>query len=649
MDKELTIKLKMDRSHASAAVKQHVADSKAAESSIMAAVKASEDVKVAVTRQGVQERIRDERGRFIAVKDLLRSESDAIRGVAAAHRKASQESSQGFSGVKQAIGGVTGSLTDMVAGYMTLRGVAGVVTTLADAWRQVEERQIAAGKAALDYEKKSRELATLMGKGQASQVVPEALDFSLKTGLAATEADNFRRQFLGSLPAGLQKGNITQGVADQLSVQAGVMAARQGGDASTRGDLAGILGQFGKIGSAKEGLGQIEAIRQALTEGRGDDTPLTQALLHVAGTLVKDKGIGAVGSLPELAAVVGTMSLSAGPGMADTRTEQLARGLLGGTSEQQDFMASTFGISRKDTEKGPRDTLASALQKVAPRLKEIGKTQDVASYLTQNKVPEEIARAMVEATENFDVFMDRMNKARAGQQAGGQVLGLNQEFLGSPLGRSMLGENRKLAAEVNRGRTERDYAAMTDLEMAEQNTPEAHTFAQQFADVKAGMKQGYITNWESARAAGERRRIQQGVVARLREQATGLGVTQTDLEKRGLIGGTFTEPEPAEAAKALTEMIRSRGGDPYRSYDESQVTLGNEINRQREMLPVMPQTAVPGMEGVQPNPRGLPTPFQPEPGGRDIVGVLKEIRDKLPEKRTASPVIQNTRPAVQTR
>lgn len=504
MDKELLIKLKLDRTQATASVKQFGTDAKAVESSLLAAVKGSEDAKTAAVKGAVQERIRDERGRFTAIKDLLRSEADAVRGVADAHRQATKETAQGFGGVRQAIGQAHGSLTELVSGFSALRGVASSILTIADAWKKVEESQIAAGKTASEYEKSVRDMAALMGKGSGAQMVPEALNFALKTGMAPQQSAEFYRQFEGAVPAGLQKGFITRQTADELREQSAIMSVRQGGDPKSRGELAGLIAQFGPVRSAQQGLGQLEAIRQGLTEGRGEDPQLTAALLHIGGSMIRQKG-GPVATLPELASVLGTMSLSAGPGMADTRTEQLIRGVLGGSKEQQAFKEQAFGITTKDTAKGPRDTLETGLAKMMPRLQEIAKTQDVGSYLSASGIPEEQGRAIVELMENYDVFTQRIQKAR-GAQAGAPVAAANRDFMQSVARRTALGQTRRQVSEINRGLSERDYAAMLDLEAAEQDTPESHTAGQQLSDWFRGIRTNplNIVSISGAQEAGQR-------------------------------------------------------------------------------------------------------------------------------------------------
>jgi hypothetical protein len=199
------------------------------------------------------------------------------------------------------------------------------ISIVSEHYHKIATDARAAAEATLDMRKALRVEGVLKGESTATdKTLKESLGLRVKTGLGMMEASDLTRQFEGSLPIGLEKKNITRKVADELIEQVGVMQARQGGDAGTRGDLAGILGQFGKIGSAEEGLGQMEAIRQALTAGRGDDTPLTNQLLKVAGSIVREGG--PVPSLPEMGAIIGVTSLSAGPEAAGTRAEQLYRG-----------------------------------------------------------------------------------------------------------------------------------------------------------------------------------------------------------------------------------------------------------------------------------------------------------------------------------
>ena len=397
-----------------------------------------------------------------AVKDATRSEIIAMKEK---HQLAMLEWGQEQQAAKAAAAaqdevttatrGAASQILSMGASMIGLQGAGQILSQVKEAWKGIADEAVRAAEAAGLFHRESRVSGTLVGKTP-EQVSPELLGLMTSSGLKREEADALYRQFYGSLPAGLQKGNITDDVAKQLLKETAVTAARQGGDTGVKGDLAGILPMFGKVESAQAGLGQLEAIRQALTEGRGDDTPLTRSLLNVAGTMVREGG--PVGTLPELAALVGTTSLSAGPGMADTRALQIMRGVRGTTREQMQAIEKEFGIQA-----GSKMGLEERLGLMVPKLREVEKTQDVASWLTTAVgTPQEDAQALIEVMGNYDVLKKRFASARAGSTGGAAVVGQNKEFLNSALGRKMVAGSKEQAGQYLVGRQTQDAQALIE-------------------------------------------------------------------------------------------------------------------------------------------------------------------------------------------
>jgi hypothetical protein len=230
-------------------------------------------------------------------------------------------------------------------------------------------------------------------------------------------------------------------------LEGGKVAARQTKDLETRGDLLGILSQFKKYDSGVKGveaaLADAEAIRIGLTEGRGDDAPLTKSLLHVAGSLAGDGK--RVGSLPELAALIGVTSLSAGAGQADTRSEQLVRGLQGETPEQMAFLKDFAGIEE-------HDTLEARLDKFVPKLRQMTASgRDPATFLTENKINSEQVRALTEVEPNYELLKKRFASARNGKSGADIMAESAQQAKVDPLQRDRLAKADLAAAELGRG------------------------------------------------------------------------------------------------------------------------------------------------------------------------------------------------------
>lgn len=507
--------------------------------------------------------------------------AEELKKIKQAAAQAAEANRAGFGKAEAAIGSAAGAVRGFAAQMVGLTSLQGVLSSIADGFEKARLNAENAAKASLALRETLREQAALKGEGGPNnRVVNEALMLRLKTGLKQDEAIQFENQFLGSLPIGIEKGNITPQVANELKLAAAQMASRLGGDAGVRGDLAGILGQFGKIDSAEQGLGQLEAIRQALTAGRGDDTPLTQSLLKVAGSLVKEGGM--LPSMPELAATVGTMSLSAGAGQADTRTEQLVRAVSGSTSDQAMFLKSTFGVMENDN-------LEQRLAKIIPGLREQKAAgRDMSAFLVENQMPAEQVRALVEMEGNYEAFTQRMESARKSAGQGAEVATLNRSYLGSPVGRSRVAAAEADASQVIVGRRgELLQAFVTQQEAADRidgKTEDA--FTQTLDDWIPGAK---------------RRRQQHQMSMRLRDFARQRGVPFEDLsfDAATTLGDT--------GAKADEWMMRAQQRfneykvDPFEAFQEQMVRALEKSNELAErQLQVMENKQGPAVLPAQP-------------------------------------------------
>jgi len=360
-------------------------------------------------------------------------------------KRAADAHEMGF-GVASAAGEKFRVVLSSVAGQFGLMSVGErVLTSLAAASAEATRRQSEYAQSLFKTKEELKEIAALRGLAFADdKFVKEMANFSRSTGLTISESDQFQRQVYGSAEAGLQKGNIDKETLDKLTVRAGSVAARQTKDYGTRGDLIGVLSQFRKYDKGETGVRQAlsdaERIRLGLTEGRGDDAPLTKSLLSVAGSLAGEGKM--VGTLPEMAAVIGAMSLSAGPGQADTRTEQLVRGLRGETPKQTAFMKSFAGI-------GENDNMETRLDKIVPKLREMkSKGRDISAFLTENGVNAEQTRAIAEAESNYEVIKGRMSKARMGADGVDEA---NRKFDQSPLGQMRKADAAVEAAKLDQG------------------------------------------------------------------------------------------------------------------------------------------------------------------------------------------------------
>jgi len=482
----------------------------------------------------------------------LKEKHQAAMAAWAAQQKATKAAAAEQAAFNSSVQGGASSVLSMGASMVGLSAGMGALTAAKEAWKQIAEETARAAAAAGLFQRESREAGTLVAK-TAPQIVPQLLGLSSASGLNRQEANDLFRQYEGSLPAGLQKGNITREVANDLLKQTAITAARQGGATGVKGDLAGMLSSFGRVESAEQGLGQLEAIRQALTEGRGDDTPLTRSLLNVSGSLVREGG--PVGTLPELAALVGTTSLTSGPMMADTRALQVVRATRGTTKEQMEKIQKEFGI-----QVGSKMGLEERLAKIVPKLREIDKTQDVSAFLTTAiGVPQEDSQALLEIMGNYEVLQQRFASARAGAGQGADVMRQNQAFLDSPLGRQMVGQANQEVGTYLQGSKK--------------------VGAQGLLDVVKGIQSAEPPSWNKSLEEGTYRALSFGASGRAEARANEiLGMQARDA------GVTF-KPEawgasPIDVIQHKMDTLQQFGLNPMQGANErSQAFIEGPLNK----------------------------------------------------------------------
>ncbi|MEW4569315.1 hypothetical protein AB1L88_15730 [Tautonia sp. JC769] len=507
-----------------------------------------------------------------------------------------------------------GALNTMSNAFQGLNRGAAVLNSINQAFEQAKENAREAAREAGNYFASLRGEAALTGAtGPDSGILSGSLLMRLKTGMNAQDASAFAMMFESSLPAGMQKGNITREVADQYAVAVAQMVARQGADPSTRGDLAGMVANFQKIGSAGEGLAALEAIRMGLVEGRGNDKPLTDALLQVAGQFVNDAGTGMVPTLPELAAMVGVASLSAGPGAAGTRIEQLVRMLQGTTAEQMTFLKG-MGVESDMNIMERLEVLVPIFEKldeaasrgipldqqllavgvpeeaIASRRELISRAGNVYEVLVSAGFSAEGLKALNEMVPMFGTLQQRIEKAQQ-PVAGDQVAEWNRQFLQSDVGQLLRAEQFREAARQVSGIQEMATEAATV-------TAEARAIA--MGDEKQGQTflMDYFRPLMRGMAPdpeiGRRIRLEYGAYnmivdqlseaglidevlnrsdmflndEQLRARTSGLGVALSNMARpligeRNFLADRFTGRDPREAVAELMRVVQDMEGiDP---------------------------------------------------------------------------------------
>ena len=239
------------------------------------------------TTYGASQNAADASKNYAAMGASATTAGTALKGVATNLPAVSG----GLNTANTAAGGLGLSLGQVVgafAGFMSARQVLG---SIGEALTDARDRAISMAEGALQLRDNLRELANLKQQaGPNDLVVGEHLKLRVDSGMDQKGAQKFQEQFLGSLPLAKDKGGITDAVAEPFSRKVAALAVRTGLDGGTAGDLAGVMGSFGKISSANEGLGKTQQIVDQLNDGRGNLTPLTKELLKNAAGTVSEGG-----------------------------------------------------------------------------------------------------------------------------------------------------------------------------------------------------------------------------------------------------------------------------------------------------------------------------------------------------------------------
>lgn len=339
------------------------------------------------------------------------------------------------------------SVVGAFAKYASFRAAYSVLTNIGKAWSEITDNALKAAEAAAKYNLTQVPLATQQDK-LLKDMVPEQLDRLRNTTVSPEESRVFRLRFQDTAALGIQNKTITQATADELSVLAEQMAGVHQADAGPRGELAGSLSMFGKINSADQGLEKMEATRYALTQGKGDDGPLTRALLSVSGQLVGEGKM--VGTIEEMAAILGVQSLTVGPGRSPTETRHLYGFMAGGSPDQNAALEKNFGIDLN------KDNMATRLEKTMPKLKamqDAGKNIDKELY-DMGFHDDGERRAAMNNVGMYGAEKERIRMARdhvddkGNHYTGASLRTKIDDFKASNEGQMVTNNNQKFAAEV---------------------------------------------------------------------------------------------------------------------------------------------------------------------------------------------------------
>ncbi len=296
---------------------------------------------------------------------------------------------------KKAFLGLSGQVIATAAAFKGFELGIELVGKIGEQINSAREHMKELAEEAMKTRSSMRELANLKGDdGPNDAVTADTIAFGMGAGMVPKEATKFMEQFLGSNPAGLQKGNVGGGkkegetqaeyekrvepISDAIALEGARFGQRLSLEPQTAGDLAGVLPMFSKLNSGEEAAQKMGRIAYGLNEGRGKIEGLMRNFINVSSSLVDAEGEGVVKNDEELAVLYGVMSTAHGnPREAGTYLKKGARELRQ-FKGQQGHSLHDMGINADD------DHL-SAVRKLAVRL-EADKAKGI--------IPDQSLRAM---------------------------------------------------------------------------------------------------------------------------------------------------------------------------------------------------------------------------------------------------------------
>jgi hypothetical protein len=666
MERDLEIKLKIDRSQAKRENQAFAGEAKRLEKEILDDARAAELAKVELIRQANREKIKAAvdaanagkiaadratkdaadaqrkavadarqaaRDRAAAEKQAAAEIADASRKVADAHKQTNMEAA----GAIQAISGYAGQIVG-------LNSVSAVISTIVDNFKLAKQSAYDAGKMVQDYRLALLELAALKGQlGGTTQTLSQEVQFRAQTLQTAADAQAFQKSALGMGQAAI--GNqISQAEFNKAMVAGGSFQAAEGGSATTHGQLVGMIPTLmgrslnGRQMTADEIRQKEQQFYQISQPGGADFGPMMEQFLKnsqlsTTGLITPERNLalqsafsttnreGAGNMVQQFArATVGGMNRMRGmPGVPGDENEKLAIYLRGlGATDQMDPIEIGKLIS-------------ADLSKQEKAAEAGGKKFNAMSYLQRH------GQANMEDTQAILAFH--------GLQTSGQ---LDKTFLS-------LAEKVPTVAEAN-----------APVERFQRTDPAAQTRKSEMA--------GELSNLE--RVAFERLKARGETYGKFDEKE----MDRWDLDATELIYG-YRKKMDMEAQAMLAGEARKLGIDAGVEYDTNAKTgertprfmgreklyeLGGKINAAGgESIPGLKELTESAGKSLDEAKRfegqPLPTVNAPDaaaakvpgpvtantPDNKEMVVVLTQIRDRLPERRVG-PVIQ-TRPVVDTR
>lgn len=607
-DKDLTIKLRLDRSQAKAENERFKGDAKKVEAEVLSDAEAAERAKVNLIRRTNREKVSEAEKALSGVRVAAEREKDA-------HEAASGAAVGGFSKMGVAAGVAQVGLQKLI----DLAGKVGQAFT--DAGEK--SKKLTAGFA--DQRDSLGELSTLMGRKADNEFTLDFARFNAKTGFRPEEGKQFLTELYNS-GAQYEGKTISKPEFQQYGEQVGQLAVARQIRPDVVGDVAGsVLGftDYNKFGdqASEVGLGKVNSALATLGRGKGDNAVLARQFSMLSSAALNEDSLkGTFKDSDEVAAVI-SVAAEKHDAQAAELAKMAGRGL-------RDFDNPLI----KKAEVKQSDSFTEAFGKInAVVTSEVAKRQATTpGFKTEDYLRENLKdEGTIDAWNVFlnkgvaaGGFKDRLDFAR--QNAGpAPALDLIKE---SQTGER--GMNRQADAQVKLAEAERG-AENSQLDIVRKQVLSELIKSRQI-DTNATNVKDYMVGTTSfgLLGSGEQVRIDEAVQRKLIERNGG----KDDQSWSDYLNVSPTARE--DDLRGRMGRIRRRGADPL--HDRSGPfaapdTPALEAGR-----------ATPAME-ARPGPApGAPAGPGDVPGAavvdsKEALGVLKDVRDELRKQNGQVP------------
>jgi hypothetical protein len=370
-DKELIIKIGMDRSKATEESRRFREDQRKLSREVLSDADAEERAKVAMNR--------DTNGRFVAGAARARRAGDEA---GRSFLKMGRDAASAFDGAIQRASQFAGSLQSIVVGAAAVgvvRRAMGEMVGVMEAANAEARKQV---DSLLSAKEAMREISMITGskEGPTDAELQKLLNVRTASGLSQGEAQKMLLEFEGA--GNVAKGqNISDKEYERFKPLLAKFAATAGGGeegAGTYGKLGGLLLGLRHYDKAEDVLAAETQFNRILSTGVGDNPTLIKQGAKVAGAYISENGHGIVKDERELAAITATAS-RINPEEAAEVMKSTTR-VLRGFDEKWKPLLKKAGITEKDT-------YSEAFNKLSTHLEGIEKSgRAVDAYMAEQGV-----------------------------------------------------------------------------------------------------------------------------------------------------------------------------------------------------------------------------------------------------------------------